>query len=133
MLAMIDAKDANERMEIERKQADQAAQTAQARADAAEERYRKLQELSRSGMARQAVQDLKPMQVLNQADALKQAEEDLARWKSIIKRQKDALKEVQQAIKDQARAATMLPLVGAPIALARNRMRIRPGRIMMLP
>lgn len=120
MLAMIDAKDANERMEIERKQADQAAQTAQARADAAEERYRKLQELSRSGMARQAVQDLKPMQVLNQADALKQAEEDLARWKSIIKRQKDALKEVQQAIKDQARAATMLPLVGAPIALARK-------------
>lgn len=120
MLAMIDAKDANERMEIERKQADQAAQTAQARADAAEERYRKLQELSRSGMDRQAVQDLKPMQVLNQADALKQAEEDLARWKSIIKRQKDALKEVQQAIKDQARAATMLPLVGAPIALARK-------------
>ena len=120
MLAMIDAKDANERMEIERKQADQAAQTAQARADAAEERYRKLQELSRSGMARQAVQDLKPMQVLNQADALKQAEEDLARWKSIIKHQKDALKEVQQAIKDQARAATMLPLVGAPIALARK-------------
>lgn len=120
MLAMIDAKDANERMEIERKQADQAAQTAQARADAAEERYRKLQELSRSGMARQAVQDLKPMQELNQADALKQAEEDLARWKSIIKRQKDALKEVQQAIKDQARAATMLPLVGAPIALARK-------------
>ncbi len=120
MLAMIDAKDANERMEIERKQADQAAQTAQARADAAEERYRKLQELSRSGMARQAVQDLKPMQVLNQADALKQAEEDLARWKSIIKCQKDALKEVQQAIKDQARAATMLPLVGAPIALARK-------------
>ena len=120
MLAMIDAKDANERMEIERKQADQAAQTAQARADVAEERYRKLQELSRSGMARQAVQDLKPMQVLNQADALKQAEEDLARWKSIIKRQKDALKEVQQAIKDQARAATMLPLVGAPIALARK-------------
>lgn len=120
MLAMIDAKDANERMEIERKQADQAAQTAQARADAAEERYRKLQELSRSGMARQAVQDLKPMQVLNQADALKQAEEDLARWKSIIKRQKDALKEVQQAIKDQARAATMFPLVGAPIALARK-------------
>ena len=120
MLAMIDAKDANERMEIERKQADQAAQTAQARADAAEERYRKLQELSRSGMARQAVQDLKPMQVLNQADALKQAEEDLARWKSIIKRQKDALKEVQQASKDQARAATMLPLVGAPIALARK-------------
>ena len=120
MLAMIDAKDANERMEIERKQADQAAQTAQARADAAEERYRKLQELSRSGMARQAVQDLKPMQVLNQADALKQAEEDLARCKSIIKRQKDALKEVQQAIKDQARAATMLPLVGAPIALARK-------------
>lgn len=119
-LARIDAKDANERMEIERKQADQAAQTAQARADAAEERYRKLQELSRSGMARQAVQDLKPMQVLNQADALKQAEEDLARWKSIIKRQKDALKEVQQAIKDQARAATMLPLVGAPIALARK-------------
>ena len=119
-LARIDAKDANERMDIERKQADQAAQTAQARADAAEERYRKLQELSRSGMARQAVQDLKPMQVLNQADALKQAEEDLARWKSIIKRQKDALKEVQQAIKDQARAATMLPLVGAPIALARK-------------
>lgn len=78
MLAMIDAKDANERMEIERKQADQAAQTAQARADAAEERYRKLQELSRSGMARQAVQDLKPMQVLNQADALKQADEEPA-------------------------------------------------------
>lgn len=120
MLAMIDAKDANERMEIERKQAEQAAATSQAKADATEERYRKLQELSRSGMARQAVQDLKPMQVLNQADALKQAEEDLARWKSIIKRQKDALQEVQQAIKDQARAATMLPLVGAPIALARK-------------
>lgn len=120
MLAAIDAKDEHERMAIERKQAEQAASTSQAKAEAAEERYRKLQELSRSGMARQAVQDLKPMQVLNQADALKQAEEDLARWKSIIKRQKDALKEVQQAIKDQARAATMLPLVGAPIALARK-------------
>lgn len=119
-LAMIDAKDANERMAIERKQAEQAAATSQAKADAAEERYKKLMALSQSGMARQAVQDLKPMQILNQADAMKRAEEDLARWKSIIKRQKDAQKEIQQAIKDQARAATMLPLVGTPIALARK-------------
>lgn len=120
MLAAIDAKDVNERMAIERKQAEQAAATSQAKADAAEERYKKLMALSQSGMARQAVQDLKPMQILNQADAMKRAEEDLARWKSIIKRQKDAQKEIQQAIKDQARAATMLPLVGAPIALARK-------------
>lgn len=119
-LAMIDAKDANERMDIERKQAEQAAATSQAKAEAAQERYNKLLELSQSGMARQAVTDLKPVDILNKADSLKRAEEDLAKWVSIQKRQKDAQKEIQQAIKDQARAATMLPLVGAPIALARK-------------
>ncbi|MBS5509589.1 MAG: hypothetical protein KHX31_13255 [Akkermansia sp.] len=120
MLAAIDAKDANERMAIERKQAEQAAATSQAKAEAAQERYNKLLELSQSGMARQAVTDLKPVDILNKADSLKRAEEDLAKWVSIQKRQKDAQKEIQQAIKDQARAATMLPLVGAPIALARK-------------
>lgn len=120
MLAAIDAKDANERMAIERKQAEQAAATSQAKADAAEERYKKLMALSQSGMAKQAVTDLKPMDILSKADVLKKAEEDLAKWISIQKRQKDAQKEIQQAIKDQARAATMLPLVGAPIALARK-------------
>lgn len=119
-LAKIDAKDAGERMDIERKQAEQAAATSQAKAEAAEERYRKLMELSQSGMARQAVQDLKPMDILNKADSLKRAEEDLAKWRSIQQRQKEAQKEIQQAIKDQARASTMLPLVGAPIALARK-------------
>lgn len=122
MLAMIDAKDANERMDIERKQAEQAAATSQAKADAAEERYRKLQELSQSGLARQAVQGLKPIEVRNQADEVKRAEEDLARWRSTQKRQQAAQKEIQQAIKDQAAAATMAPLVGAPIALARKQM-----------
>lgn len=121
-LTMIDAKDANERMEIERKHAEQAAATSQAKAEAAEERYRKLMELSQSGMARQAVKDLKPIEVLNQADATKRAEEDIARWRSIQKRQQDAQKEIQQAIKDQAAAATMVPLVGAPIALARKQL-----------
>lgn len=119
-LAMIDAKDANERMEIERKQAEQVAATSQAKAEAAEERYRKLQALSQSGMARQAVEGLTPVQVLNQADTTKSAEEDLAKWRNIKQRQKDALKEIQQAIKDQALAATMLPVIGAPIALARK-------------
>lgn len=119
-LAMIDAKDANERMEIERKQAEQVAATSQAKAEAAEERYRKLQALSQSGMARQAVEGLTSVQVLNQADATKSAEEDLAKWRNIKQRQKDALKEIQQAIKDQALAATMLPVIGAPIALARK-------------
>ena len=75
-LARIDAKDANERMEIERKQADQAAQTAQARADAAEERYRKLLEFSRSSQSKQLVEGLKPIQVMEEADAAKRAEED---------------------------------------------------------
>lgn len=119
-LARIDAKDANERMDIERKQADQAAQTAQARADAAEERYRKLLEFSRSSQSKQLVEGLKPIQVMEEADAAKRAEEDLARWKAIQQRQKDAQKKIQEAIKDQARAATMLPLAGAPIALARK-------------
>lgn len=119
-LARIDAKDANERMEIERKQADQAAQTAQARADAAEERYRKLLEFSRYSQSKQLVEGLKPIQVMEEADAAKRAEEDLARWKAIQQRQKDAQKKIQEAIKDQARAATMLPLAGAPIALARK-------------
>lgn len=119
-LAIIDTKDANERMEMERKQAAQAAQTAQARADAAEDRYRKLLEFSRSSQAKQAAEGMKPIQVMEEADAAKRAEEDLARWMAIQKRQKDAQKEIQQAIKDQARAATMLPLVGAPIALARK-------------
>lgn len=119
-LARIDAKDANERMDMERRQADQAAQTAQARADAAEERYRKLLEFSRSSQSKQLVEGLKPIQVMEEADAAKKAEEDLARWKAIQKRQKDAQKEIQEAIKDQARAATMLPLAGAPIALARK-------------
>ena len=119
-LARIDAKDANERTDIERKQADQAAQTAQARADAAEERYRKLLEFSRSSQSKQLVEGLKPIQVMEEADAAKRAEEDLARWKAIQQRQKDAQKKIQEAIKDQARAATMLPLAGAPIALARK-------------
>jgi len=119
-LARIDAKDANERMDIERKQADQAAQTAQARADAAEERYRKLLEFSRSSQSKQLVEGLKPIQVMEEADATKRAEEDLARWKAIQQRHKDAQKKIQEAIKDQARAATMLPLAGAPIALARK-------------
>lgn len=119
-LAIIDTKDANERMEMERKQAAQAAQTAQARADAAEDRYRKLLEFSRSSPAKQAAEGMKPIQVMEEADAAKRAEEDLARWMAIQKRQKDAQKEIQEAIKDQARAATMLPLVGAPIALARK-------------
>lgn len=119
-LARIDAKDANERMDMERRQAAQAAQTAQARADAAEERYRKLLEFSRSSRSKQLVEGLKPIQVMEEADAAKKAEEDLARWKAIQKRQKDAQKEIQEAIKDQARAATMLPLAGAPIALARK-------------
>lgn len=119
-LARIDAKDANERMDMERKQADQAAQTAQARADAAEERYRKLLEFSRSSQSKQLVEGLKPIQVMEEADAAKRAEEDLARWKAIQQRQKDAQKKIQEAIKDQARAATMLPLAGAPIALARK-------------
>lgn len=119
-LARIDAKDTNERMDMERRQADQAAQTAQARADAAEERYRKLLEFSRSSQSKQLVEGLKPIQVMEEADAAKKAEEDLARWKAIQKRQKDAQKEIQEAIKDQARAATMLPLAGAPIALARK-------------
>lgn len=119
-LAIIDTKDANERMEMERKQAAQAAQTAQARADAAEDRYRKLLEFSRSSPAKQTAEGMKPIQVMEEADAAKRAEEDLARWMAIQKRQKDAQKEIQEAIKDQARAATMLPLVGAPIALARK-------------
>ena len=119
-LARIDAKDANERMDMERRQADQAAQTAQARADAAEERYRKLLEFSRSSQSKQLVEGLKPIQVMEEADAAKRAEEDLARWKAIQQRQKDAQKKIQEAIKDQARAATMLPLAGAPIALARK-------------
>lgn len=60
---------------------------------------------------------MKPIQVMEEADAAKRAEEDLARWKAIQQRQKDAQKKIQEAIKDQARAATMLPLAGAPIAL----------------
>ena len=63
---------------------------------------------------------MKPIQVMEEADAAKRAEEDLARWKAIQQRQKDAQKKIQEAIKDQARAATMLPLAGAPIALARK-------------
>lgn len=120
MLAAIDVKDANERMTIERKQAEQGAATSQAKAEAAEERYRKLLEFSRSSQSKQLVEGLKPIQVMEEADAAKRAEEDLARWMAIQKRQKDAQKEIQEAIKDQARAATMLPLVGAPIALARK-------------
>lgn len=119
-LAMIDAKDASERMDIERKQAEQAVSSSQAKAEAAEERYRKLLEFSRSSQSKQLVEGMKPIQVMEQADAAKRSEEDLARWKSIMQRQKDAQKEIQKAIKDQARAATMLPLVGAPIALARK-------------
>lgn len=119
-LAMIDAKDVSERMDIERKQAEQAASSSQAKAEAAEERYRKLLEFSRSSQSKQLVEGMKPIQVMEQADVAKRAEEDLARWKSIMQRQKDAQKEIQKAIKDQARAATMLPLVGAPIALARK-------------
>ena len=120
MLAAIDVKDANERMDIERKQAEQAAATSQAKAEAAEERYHKLLEFSRSSQSKQLVEGLKPIQIMEEADVAKRAEEDLARWKAIQKRQKDAQKEIQEAIKDQARAATMLPLVGAPIALARK-------------
>lgn len=121
-LARIDAKDANERMEMERKQADQAAQTAQARADAAEERYRKLLEFSRSSPAKQAVEGIKPIQVMDQADAVKKAEQDIARWKSIQQRQKAALEEQQAASKDADLAAITLPVMGQFIAAARKQM-----------
>lgn len=121
-LARIDAKDASERMEMERKQADQAAQTAQARADAAEERYRKLLEFSRSSPAKQAVEGIKPIQVMDQADAVKKAEQDIARWKSIQQRQKAALKEQQAASKDADLAAITLPVMGQFIAAARKQM-----------
>jgi len=121
-LARIDAKDANERMEMERKQADQVAQTAQARADAAEERYRKLLEFSRSSPAKQAVEGIKPIQVMDQADAVKKAEQDIARWKSIQQRQKAALEEQQAASKDADLAAITLPVMGQFIAAARKQM-----------
>ena len=121
-LARIDAKDASERMEMERKQADQAAQTAQARADAAEERYRKLLEFSRSSPAKQAVEGIKPIQVMDQADAVKKAEQDIARWKSIQQRQKAALEEQQAASKDADLAAITLPVMGQFIAAARKQM-----------
>lgn len=121
-LARIDAKDTSERMEMERKQADQAAQTAQARADAAEERYRKLLEFSRSSPAKQAVEGIKPIQVMDQADAVKKAEQDIARWKSIQQRQKAALEEQQAASKDADLAAITLPVMGQFIAAARKQM-----------
>lgn len=122
MLAAIDAKDEHERMAIERKQAEQAASTSQAKADAAEERYKKLMALSQSGMAKQAVMDLKPMDIRNKADSLKRAEEDLARWCEIQQRQQESLKEQEAATKDANLAALTMPWVGQFIASSRDRM-----------
>lgn len=77
-------------------------------------------ELRQSSTAKQAVKDIKPIQLYEQADALKRAEEDLAKWREFHHRQQTAQKAIAAAQKDQQRAALMAPLVGMPIALARK-------------
>lgn len=113
-LAAIDAKDAGERREIERKQAENAVKKAEALAEAKAEQIRRMQELTPSSPAAAGVRDLKTEDFYKQADAFKNAEAALKQWQELAARQKKLKKEIADAPQEMAKAA-MLGGVGIPL------------------
>lgn len=113
-LAAIDAKDAGERREIERRQAENAVKKAEALAEAKAEQIRHMQELSASSPAAAGVKNLDPKKFYDQADAFKNSEAALKEWTSLATRQKKLKKEIDEAAGKMAQAA-MLGGVGVPL------------------
>lgn len=113
-LAAVDAKDAGERRDIERKQAENAVRRAEALAEAKAEQIRRMQELTQSSPAAAGVRDLKTEDFYKQADAFKNAEAALKQWQELAARQKKLKKEIADAPKEMAKAA-MLGGVGVPL------------------
>lgn len=113
-LAAIDAKDAGERREIERRQAENAVKKAEALAEAKAEQIRRMQELSASSPAAAGVRDLKTDEFYKQADAFKNAEAALKQWQELAARKKKLEKEIASAPGEMAKAA-MLGGVGVPL------------------
>lgn len=113
-LAAIDAKDAGERRDIERKQAENAVKRAEALAEAKAEQIRRMQELSQSSPAAAGVRDLKLDDFYKQADAFKNAEAALKQWQELAAKKKKLEKEIAAAPEEMAKAA-MLGGVGVPL------------------
>lgn len=113
-LAAVDAKDAGERREIERKQAENAVKKAEALAEAKAEQIRRMQELSASSPAAAGVKNLDPKKFYGQADAFKNAEATLKEWTALVARQAKLKKEIDEAAGKMAQAA-MLGGVGVPL------------------
>ena len=113
-LAAIDAKDAGERRDIERKQAENAVKRAEALAEAKAEQIRRMQELSASSPAAAGVRDLKLDDFYKQADAFKNAEAALKEWRKLEAQRVKLQKEVDGAAAEMAKAA-MLGGVGVPL------------------
>lgn len=113
-LAAIDAKDAGERRDIERKQAENAVRRAEALAEAKAEQIRRMQELSQSSPAAAGVRDLKLDDFYEQADAYKNAEATLKQWQELAAKKKKLEKEIASAPGEMAKAA-MLGGVGVPL------------------
>ena len=113
-LAAVDAKDAGERREIERKQAENAVKRAEALAEAKAEQIRRMQELSASSPAAAGVKNLNTKEFYEQADAYKNAESALKQWQELAARKKKLEKEIASAPGEMAQAA-MLGAVGIPL------------------
>ena len=113
-LAAIDAKDAGERRDIERKQAENAVRRAEALAEAKAEQIRRMQKLSQSSPAAAGVRDLKLDDFYEQADAYKNAEATLKQWQELAAKKKKLEKEIASAPGEMAKAA-MLGGVGVPL------------------
>lgn len=113
-LAAVDAKDAGERRDIERKQAENAVKRAEALAEAKAEQIRRMQALSASSPAAAGVQNLDTKKFYGQADAYKNAEAALKQWQELAARKKKLEKEIDEAAGKMAKAA-MLGGVGVPL------------------
>lgn len=113
-LAAIDAKDAGERRDIERQQAENAVRRAEALAEAKAEQIRRMQELSHSSPAAAGVKNLDTKKFYDQADAFKNAEAALKEWRELEARRAKLQKEVDGAAAEMAKAA-MLGGVGVPL------------------
>lgn len=113
-LAAVDAKDAGERRDIERKQAENAVKRAEALAEAKAEQIRRMQELSASSPAAAGVKNLDTKQFYGQAAAYKNAEAALKQWQELAAKKKKLEKEIASAPGEMAKAA-MLGGVGVPL------------------
>lgn len=113
-LAAIDAKDAGERRDIERKQAENAVRRAEALAEAKAEQIRRMQALSQSSPAAAGVKNLDTKEFYNQADAFKNSDASLKEWTALVARQAKLKKEIDEAAGKMAQAA-MLGGVGVPL------------------